>query len=560
MSRLIAEQRADFFSQAAVRTGIHASLLAALSEVHLAPQLGDRETGLGIAPADQIPWEAVDTFAGQVYYAANTLVCLMQFLLAQGWRGADFWSSEQGRYSDKFLRIVANGFVASAVLSVEPLANSAIATLPGARLEYADYETLRDAYLQQIASDMRLTGIPANQTFVESALRAFAEPLPSQYVRLAYQRSALLELVRLWHQLENHTAAIAHLAKTDPAIADEFTLDSALLRGLQQLLASYTGLPHQREAFLRLVQGWQQLPSRSATLLALQQAIVPKLETTWLDAALIALIQRIPQLYEGKGDQRNALVESFRQWQRLESRPATLIALGVSPDLFTGDPSPTDIARAAEQTDRALLSFVSQIPFAYRATPYQRDTLIYLTQLWRGLSTADQAIQCLIEDFQQLETARRDSPESPLPPRSLPLTTLPQTWTVDSIQLHAAIAPASSFTWATATHGGLTLPTNQASVDAIVKMATQLQIIRDRLNRPLSIVRWYALPGKEMGRFIGDRHALGDGVLLYCDGLTANQLYWFLDPAWSGGLGCYAQFPNLCYMDLRGDRVRWKSL
>jgi hypothetical protein len=561
MPLLTSEQRADLFCQAAIRTGIHQPLLAALHTVHPEPKLADGETGLGISPANQVPLEVISTIAGQVHYAANTICSLSQSLTAQGWSGANFWSSEQGRYSDKFLRIVASGFLSDSAPTSAASSTAPIAYLLGARLEYADFDDLRDAYLQHVAMEMRSTGIPANQSFIEPALRNFVEPLPSHYFRLSYQRTALLELARLWHQLNTHSDAIAHLAKTDPAIHDDLTLDSALLRFLQNASATYTGLPHQREAFLRLVQSWQQLSSRSATLLALQAAILPTLETHWLDTALIAFIQRLPRVYTAQGNQRNALVESYRQWHQLESRPATLIALGVSPDLFTGTPSPADISQAAAQADRALIAFFRQLPTVYAATPHQREALIYLTQLWRDLSTSAQATQSLIDDFQQLETARRDSVTAPLPPRSLPPTLLPTEWTVYSIQPHSAIALNSSFTWAMATQGGLALPPNQPCVDAIVAMAGQLQTVRDRLNCPLTIVRWYALPTRdstrEPGRFAGDRHSLGDGVLFYCDGLTGKQVYWFLDPDWAGGLGYDDRFPALCYLDGRRDRVRW---
>jgi hypothetical protein len=561
MPLLTAEQRAELFSQAAARTGIHLPLLAALYEVHSDPKLWDGETGLGISPANQVSLEVLSTIAGQVNYAANTIRSLSHFLITQGWQGSDFWSSEQGRYSDKFLRIIANGFVSgsSSSLAFSSLSSRAveIARLPGARLEYADFDELRDAYLQHVAIDMQLTGIPANQTFIEPALRAFAEPLPSQYFHLAYQRTALLELVRVWHQLDTQDDAITDLANADPAIQDNLTLDSALLRFLQQVLSAYTALPHQREAFLRLVQCWEQLPSRSTTLLALQRAIAPKLNVHWLDTALMALVQQISEEYAGKGNQRNALVETFRQWRQLDSRPLTLIALGVSPDLFTGEPSPTDIAQAAAQLDRALLPFFQQLPSLYRGTAEQREALILLTQLWRELPTSDRALQSLIEDFQHLETGRRDHPNTPLPPRSLQPSMPPPTWSVDSIQLHNTIIPQSSFTWAMATQGGLAIPPNQTAIDAIVQMAAQLQTLRDRLHHPLVILRWYAPPSREPGRFAGDRHSLGDGVLFYCDGLTGKQLYWFLDPTWTGGLAYFDRFPAICYVDGRRDRVRW---
>jgi hypothetical protein len=531
--------------------------LAALYAVHAQPVLNDGDTGLGMSPAHQVALADLETLAAQVDYAANTLCHLMQLLIGQGWQGVDFWRSEQGRYSDKLLRIVAHGLV------------SPEATLPGtqrgARLEYSDYDGLRQAYLDQIMLEMQQTGLPANQTFLEPALRAFTEQLPSHYQRFAYQREALIELVRLWQGWQTRSQAIAQLHKDDSAIADDLTLDSALLRFLQYALGQYRAYPQQREALLRLVQGWQQLPTRSATLMALQQAVLPSFDLGLLDAALIDFVQRLPQQYQRQGEQRNALVEGFRCWQQLSSRPAALVALGVDAELFTGaDPNPTQIANAALQTDRALMEFVQRLPCLYQATSQQRSALLQLAQLWHNWPSLDDTRQTLLNAMQQQATARRDRPDGLVPPIACPARLSPTQWTVSTLQLDSPIRPHSSFTWAMATQGGLALPPNQAIVEAMVTMAEHLQPVRDRLARPITIVRWYD-PHPEMvegqwdaGRFEGDRHALGDAVLFFAEGLSGRQLYWFLDPWWDGGLGWSAQFPYLCYVDLRGDRARWR--
>lgn len=104
------------------------------------------------------------------------------------------------------------------------------------------------------------------------------------------------------------------------------------------------------------------------------------------------------------------------------------------------------------------------------------------------------------------------------------------------------------------------MPPNQATVDAIVRVAQLAQQARDRIGRPFRITSWYRPP--EVNRRVGgaseSRHIVGDAIDFYCDGLSGNQLYWALDPWWPGGLGRYQQFPELSHIDARGYRARWK--
>ncbi|NJP11186.1 MAG: peptidase M15A [Leptolyngbyaceae cyanobacterium RU_5_1] len=510
------------------------------------------ETGLGIAPANRISLAAINTWVDQVQYAASTLRSLMNSLIAQGWQGIEFWNRERGHYSDRVLRAIANGYVAPPT------------DFTAARLERCDFNTLRQTYISLTAKEIQASGLPINQAYLDQALRSQIEHLPSQYLNLSHQRDAFLELVRLWFGLDEWEGVIAKLLP-DPidAIVEPASLDVALIRFVQQALPSYTGYPHQREALLRLVQRWHQLDTRETTILALKQGSFPASDLTALDSALIAFVQRLPRLYQGKGEQRNALVEGFRLWQHLDSRPDALVALGVNPDVFSGaTPKLAEIANSTAQTDRALLDFVQRIPAIYTTADHQRDALIHLIQLWRNLPTQAQTIQSLFDDLRRLETARRDSPDVPLPPIPVLLSDRTPDWTPETVQLHTPILPNGSFTWADATWGGIYLPENQRVVDAIAHMAELAQLARDCLSRPLSIVCWYCpadavLPINPM---FNHRHALGDAIVLYCDGLTGNQLYWFLNPWWTGGLGHFPDYPYLCYIDARYDRVRWRSL
>ena len=97
MGQLTPDQRKLLYVQEAARSGIHSPLLAALYQVQTKPLLTDGETGLGIAPANQIALEQVDTFLSQVQYAANTIRSLTNSLTANGWKSTELWNVEQGR-------------------------------------------------------------------------------------------------------------------------------------------------------------------------------------------------------------------------------------------------------------------------------------------------------------------------------------------------------------------------------------------------------------------------------------------------------------------------------
>ncbi|PZU95056.1 MAG: peptidase M15A, partial [Leptolyngbya sp.] len=135
----------------------------------------------------------------------------------------------------------------------------------------------------------------------------------------------------------------------------------------------------------------------------------------------------------------------------------------------------------------------------------------------------------------------------------------PPQWTPNNIQLDASIVPNGNFTWAEATHGGARMPSNQATVDAIVRIAALAEQARDRIGRPFLITNWYrpAAIDSRVGDASERRHVVGDAIDFYCMGLTGKQVYWALDPWWPGGLGRYSQFPALVHLDARGSKARW---
>ena len=551
MSTLSPDQRNYYYLLEGGRAGVHKPILAALYAVHSQPLLTDGETGLGIAPVNQIDVDEVDTFATQVQYAANTLRSLTNGLIEQGWSGADIWDASVGRYSDRFLQAVAQGFT------------PAEGDRDAAQLEPSDPAALLQAYLEDISADYSGAQLPQNLAKLDPALLAFAERVPPNYGRLDFQREAMVEAVRLWRQL--NTAGAVYEALAVPVVdqvPDEAALDNALVAFMQSAARYYSGYPNQREALIRLVQLWRAGDTREEAIewLLTNDPFAHETNLDIIDPALIAFVQKIPELYAGQGDLRFALTEGYRRWFDLDSRTTALRQLGVNPDDLTQNAeNQTALVATARTLDRALIDFVASIPTAYTPTEQQREALIRLVQIWRRLEGRIPAIQSLFEDVRRLERAAPSSPEAMPAPVAVPQPARPARWTPNNIQLDASIIPNGNFTWAEATRGGARMPPNQATVEAIVRIAALAQQARDRIGRPFLITSWYrpAEINRRVGGASQSRHIVGDAIDFYCVGLTGNQVYWALDPWWPGGLGRYGQFPALVHLDARGVKARW---
>ena len=575
MPTLTPNQRNYYYLLEAERTGIHKPILAALYQVHSSPSLSDTEKGLGISPANRIPLEEVDSFPKQVQYAANTIGSLCNSLVVQGWKGAEMWDVEKGRYSDRFLQSVAAGYVPSAS---EPTA---------ALLEASNADALLQAYLKDMAIDFSVAGLPENLAYLDQALLSLVERVADYYIGLSQQRDAVLEAVRIWHHVDTREDAIAKLSvaslqkipptpqfmggekppnsSRDQALAednfDESALDIPLKQFIQQVAQNYSGYPYQREALLRLTQLWRQLQSREDAIASLKNNTSAETGIKIIDPALIAFVQFIPQYYQGTGTQRHALTELLRLWRKLDSRAAALAALGIDPQMLGSSTADrTTLSHLAVQLDNELLEFVRRLPIEYKELDYQREALIRLVQLWRNV-TRDQAIRSLFDDLKRIDKARKDSPDSPPKPMPIIFKERPEHWTLENIQLSAAIVPDGNFTWAEATSGGIWMPPNQETLDAIIRIAKMAQKARDRIGRPILVASWYRPPAinRALGGALYSRHIVGDAIDFTCEGLSGAQLYWFLDPWWSGGLGRYTRFPNLCHIDARCHRTRWQN-
>ncbi|HBB31272.1 MAG TPA: peptidase M15A [Cyanobacteria bacterium UBA8803] len=552
MATLSPDQRNYYYLLEAERAGIHKPILAALYQAHAAPALPDGETGLGVSPANRVSLAQVNSFPEQVQYATNIIRSLTDSLIAQGLQGTELWQSEQGRYSDRFLQSIARGYV--------PPTNEPTT----ARLEASNFEQLRQAYLADLEADFQSEALPQNLAYLDRALLSLVDRIPQYYTGLPHHRDALLDAVRIWRKLDTREAVIASLVAADKvasAIADESVLDIPLKEFAGRMSANYGGYPHQREAMIRLTQLWRQLRTREEAIASLEKNTSPEEDLKIIDPALIAFVQNIPKFYRGQGSQRNALTEGFRLWRQLDSRTTALASLGINPELLKASSSDQQsMEKLATQLDRELLNFVRVVPGEYKEEDYQREALIRLVQIWRGLPTRTQALQSLLEDTKRLNDARRQAIEAAPKPVPIIIPKRPARWTPYNIQLSASIIPDGNFTWAEATHGGTRMPPNQATVDAMVRIARLAQRARDRIGRPFMVTSWYRPP--HINRAVGgapySRHMVGDAMDFLCEGLSGNQLYWSLEPWWPGGLGRYTKFPNLCHIDSRSYRARWR--
>lgn len=551
MATLSPDQQYFYYLREAERVGIHQPILAALYQAHSSPSLSDGQTGLGISPENRVTLAQVNTFGQQVQYAANTIRSLTDSLIAQGWLGTDLWDVGQGRYTEQFLQRVAKGYAPAAT------------ELTAARLEACSFDLLLKAYLANWEREGKTQGVPPNIAYLEQTLVRFAERVPHYYMGLPQQRDALLEMVRIWQQLDTREEAIAFLLSDQqfiPQSEDESALDIPLKLFIQDIAAEYRGYPQQREALLRLTQLWRQLGTRQEAIASLYTSTSPETNLSVIDPPLIAFIQRLPEAYQGRGSQRNALTEVFRLWHQLESRAAALIALGINPEqLERSTNDQTVLVNLATQMDRELLNFMRRLPGQYQENDLQRETLIRLVQLWLNLPTRNQTIQFLLEDKKSLGQAASHGKLAPPKPMPVLILKRPNQWTPENIQLFASIVEDGDFIWAEATQGGKWMPSSQATVDAIVHMAKLAQRARDRIGRPFMITSWYCPSSINYvdGEAIYRRHLVGDAMEFVCEGLTGNQLYWALDPWWSGGLGRYSKFPYLCHIDASPYRIRW---
>lgn len=538
MSALRPEQRNYYYLLEAERVGIHKSILAALFTAHGSPQLSSGDLGLGLYAGGMVSAENLDSFPEQVQYGANVIRALTDHLIDQGWSGEQLWSQSENGYSSKFLKQVAQGY--------EPKDNE---RLP--RLGPCDGTLLAAAYRVDRDDDRPKDDNFTDWALLDQGLLQLVERMPAHYQGLPHQREAMLEMVRIWRKLDDHEQVIQGFKEPQDPSQWELELKGLVLR----VPRYYQGYPHQREALLRLTQLWRQLASRSAAIASITDDASPAIADKIYDPALMAFVERVPEYYRGRGNQRQAVMEGFRLWRQLESRTIALQRMGVNVVLMDKTQDPQILEEIALQIDRELLGFLRRIPSAYNEEPHQRAALMRMVQLWRSLPTEAQTRDSLAADLKRLSEPQNITPPKPL----VVVPSRPARWTPQNLQLGATIIPNGNFTWAEATHGGTRMPPNQSTVDAIVRIAKLAQQARDRINQPFLITSWYrpAAINQAVGGVSNSRHIVGDAIDFLCSNLTGNQLYWSLEPWWPGGLGRYRRFPNLCHIDARNYRARW---
>jgi uncharacterized protein YcbK (DUF882 family) len=98
----------------------------------------------------------------------------------------------------------------------------------------------------------------------------------------------------------------------------------------------------------------------------------------------------------------------------------------------------------------------------------------------------------------------------------------------------------------------------------VVDLAAELQVLRDRINRPIHIVSGYRTPAwnKQVGGVPGSQHLLAKAADLQADGMTPAQLHAVIEELIAGGkmkqggLGLYRTF---VHYDIRGTKARWSG-
>lgn len=98
----------------------------------------------------------------------------------------------------------------------------------------------------------------------------------------------------------------------------------------------------------------------------------------------------------------------------------------------------------------------------------------------------------------------------------------------------------------------------------IVKLADQLQILRDFIGRPIKINSAYRSPShnKMVGGAKNSQHLLGKAADIRVDGVSPRELHGIIEELIKdgrmkeGGLGRYNSF---VHYDIRGTKARWNG-
>lgn len=130
---------------------------------------------------------------------------------------------------------------------------------------------------------------------------------------------------------------------------------------------------------------------------------------------------------------------------------------------------------------------------------------------------------------------------------------------IGKVGLLDSIIPDGNFTWSEATHSGTRLPQCSEHADAMVRMATEIEKVRKVIGKPLHITSWYRPEpyNANAGGARNSQHLTGGAADFYVDGLSSDDIKYLIDDMWEGGLGTYANLPDIVHLDVRGYRARW---
>lgn len=116
-----------------------------------------------------------------------------------------------------------------------------------------------------------------------------------------------------------------------------------------------------------------------------------------------------------------------------------------------------------------------------------------------------------------------------------------------------------SFNWGQATHGGVRIPQSTQHVDNILRLAKELEKVRQKVGKPFRITSWYR-PNPWNARAGGakrSQHLGGGAVDIVVQGYSGKQLAALLWPTWPGGMGIYpGNRKHILHLDV-GPKRKW---
>lgn len=128
-----------------------------------------------------------------------------------------------------------------------------------------------------------------------------------------------------------------------------------------------------------------------------------------------------------------------------------------------------------------------------------------------------------------------------------------------SVYTDQPVITGGNFSWGEATHGGARLPRSAETVAAMVRIATELQKLRDQLNKPIRITSWFRPEpfNSRVGGARRSRHLIGDAVDIAVVGMSGREIARAALPWWIGGIGIYrGNRKHICHLDT-GPKRTW---